>query len=282
MFQFENFRVWKLRAINALNFYITLCMAFLVRISMESETNALKVAIIKTADPVKEKVFFCYYRLAKGISGILSYAKEGVRLWFRKYLVLENGIPSHDMFERCFRIINPKQFQKCFIAWTESLWTKKEGEIVSIDGKTMRRTFDAACDKKAIHIVSVWASENGIVMGKVKTEEKSNEITAIPELLDLLVVEGCVVTIDAMGTQKDIAKKIREKKAEHVLAVKENQPTLYKDIQDYFETALEDNTGDFEVKKQVQMEKGHGRIEKRIYYYSNDIQWMPQKRSGKI
>lgn len=211
---------------------------------------------------------------------IAAFAEEKEE-WFRKYLELENGIPSHDTFERCFRIINPKQFQKCFIAWTESLWKEKEGEIVSIDGKTMRRTFDAACDKKAIHIVSAWANENGIVMGQVKTEEKSNEITAIPELLDLLVVEGCVVTIDAMGTQKDIAKKIREKKAEYVLAVKENQPTLYKDIQDYYETALEDKTGDFEAEKQVQVEKGHGRIEKRIYYYSNDVNWMLQKKEWK-
>lgn len=101
--------------------------------------------------------------------------------------------------------------------------------------------------------MSAWASENGIVMGQVKTEEKSNEITAIPELLDLLVVEGYVVTIDAMGTQKDIAKKISEKKAEYVLAVKENQPTLYKDIQDYFETALEDKTGDFEAEKDIEL-----------------------------
>lgn len=211
---------------------------------------------------------------------IAAFAEEKEE-WFRKYLVLENGIPSHDTFERCFRIINPKQFQKCFISWTESLWTERDGEIISIDGKTMRRTFDAACDKKAIHIVSAWASENGIVMGQVKTDVKSNEITAIPELLDLLVVEGCVVTIDAMGTQKDIAKKIRTKKAEYVLAVKENQPTLYKDIEDYFETALEDKTGDFEVEKHVQIEKGHGRVEKRIYYYSHDIKWMPQKQEWK-
>lgn len=126
---------------------------------------------------------------------------------------------------------------------------EKEGEIVSVDGKTMRRTFDAACGKKAVHIVSAWASENGIVMGQVKTDEKSNEITAIPELLDLLVIEGCVVTIDAMGTQKDIAGKIREKKAEYVLAAKENQPTLYKDIQDYFETASGDKTGILKYKK---------------------------------
>lgn len=210
--------------------------------------------------------------------GAFAEEKEA---WFRKYIALENGIPSHDTFERCFRMINPKQFQKCFTSWTESLRIKTDGEIVSIDGKTMRRTMDAALDKKPIHIVSAWADESGIVLGQVKTDEKSNEITAIPELLEMLVLEGCVVTIDAMGTQKEIVKKIRDKKADYALAVKENQPILYADIKEYFESALADKSGEFSWEEMKEHEKGHGRIEKRQYYYSTDTGWMSQKAEWK-
>lgn len=211
---------------------------------------------------------------------IAAFAEEKEK-WFRKYLELENGIPSHDTFERCFRMINPGQFQKCFISWTESLRIKGGKEIIAIDGKTMRRTADMSSGRKAIHIVSAWADENGIVLGQVKTDEKSNEITAIPELLELLVIEGCVVTIDAMGTQKEIVKKIRAKKADYTLAVKENQPALYGDIKDYFEAALADRTGGFMYESFSRSEKGHGRIEKRQYYYSTDIEWLEQKKDWK-
>lgn len=211
---------------------------------------------------------------------IAAFAEEK-EACFRKYLELENGIPSHDTFERCFRMIKPGQFQKCFISWMESLRIKKEKEIIAIDGKTMRRTADTALSRKAIHIVSAWADENGIVLRQVKTDGKSNEITAIPELLDLLAVEGCIVTIDAMGTQKEIAKKIRDKKADYTLAVKENQPALYNDIKDYFEAALTDKTGEFKWEIFRQCEKGHGRIGKRQYYYSTDIGWLEQEKDWK-
>ena len=211
---------------------------------------------------------------------IAAFAEEK-EAWFRKYLELENGIPSHDTFERCFRMINPNQFRKCFISWTESFRIKKEQEIIAIDGKTMRRTADNALGRKAIHIVSAWADENGIVLGQVKTDEKSNEITAIPELLDLLEIEGCVVTTDAMGTQKEIVKKIRSKKADYALAVKENQPMLYDDIKDYFKAAIADKTGEFKYESVRKREKGHGRIEKREYYYSTDIKWMEEKKEWK-
>ncbi len=145
----------------------------------------------------------------------------------------------------------------------------------------MRRTADTALGRKAVHIVSAWADANGIVLGQVKTDEKSNEITAIPELLDLLVIDGCVVTIDAMGTQKEIVKKIRTKIADYVLAVKENQPVLYDDIKDYFEAALTDKTGEFKWERFMQHEKGQGRIEKRQYYYSTDIEWLEEKKDWK-
>lgn len=207
---------------------------------------------------------------------IADFAEER-ETWFRKYMRLDNGIPSHDTMERCFKFIEPKQFQKCFISWTDSLRNVNTGETIAIDGKTMRGTSDQSLGKSAIHIVSAWASENKIVLGQVKTNEKSNEITAIPELLDLLVIKGSIITIDAMGTQKDIASKIKEKKADYVLALKENQKYLYNDVKDYFETALKDKTGDFKFEENKRSEIGHGRIETRTHYFSTDIQWLTMK-----
>ena len=204
------------------------------------------------------------------------FAKEKEK-WFRKYLKLENGVPSHDTFERCFKFIDPKQFQRCFISWTESLRVMKEGEVVAIDGKTMRRTMDNAIGKSPIHIVSAFAEANHLILGQVKTSEKSNEITAIPELLDLLAIEGCIITIDAIGTQRSIVKKIKEKNAHYVLAVKENQKGLCHDIKDYFETALRNKSNDFSFEKTVSFDKGHGRYEKRTYYQTTDISWLKEK-----
>lgn len=211
---------------------------------------------------------------------IADFAEER-EAWFRKYLRMDNGIPSHDTIERCFKFIEPKQFQKCFISWTESLRNVTTGETIAIDGKTMRGTSDKALGKSAIHVVSAWASENKIVLGQVKTNEKSNEITAIPELLDLLVIKGSIITIDAMGTQKEIAAKIIEKKADYVLALKENQKKLYNDVKDYFETALKDKTGDFRYEEYKLSEKGHGRIETRTNYFSTDIEWLTMKEEWK-
>lgn len=207
---------------------------------------------------------------------IADFAEER-EAWFRKYLRLDNGIPSHDTIERCFKFIEPKQFQKCFISWTNSLRTINTGETIAIDGKTMRGTADKSLGKSAIHIVSAWASENKIVMGQVKTSDKSNEITAIPELLDLLLIKGSIITIDAMGTQKDIAAKIIEKKADYVLALKENQKNLYHDVKDYFDTALKDKTGDFIYEENKISEIGHGRIETRTHYFSTDTNWLTMK-----
>lgn len=207
---------------------------------------------------------------------IADFAEERVE-WFRKHLKLEHGVPSHDTIERCFKFIEPKQFQKCFISWTDSLRDFKTGETIAIDGKTMRGTVDKAMGKSAVHMVSAWASENRLVLGQVKTREKSNEITAIPKLLELLIIKGCIITIDAMGTQKDIASIIIGKKADYVLALKENQKNLFYDVRDYFETALKDKAGDFIYEKNKKTEKGHGRIETRTHYYTKDIDWLAGK-----
>jgi predicted transposase YbfD/YdcC len=183
--------------------------------------------------------------------------------WFRGFLELPNGIPSHDTFTDVFRKLASRQFEVCFRSWTESISELFEGEVVSVDGKTLRRSHDASSDKKAIHMVSAWASKNSIVLGQVKTNEKSNEITAIPELLKSLELKGCLVTIDAMGCQKKIAEVIIEQEADYLLAVKDNQPTLHQAIQDYFEEANQASFEGYNVDFAETYGKGHGRIEAR-------------------
>lgn len=197
--------------------------------------------------------------------------------WLRQYLELPNGIPSWYTIERVFDVIDPKQFEKCFAGWVRQITKMKEGTIVAIDGKTMRGTGDEESGKKAVHIVSAWCSENNLVLGQVKTEDKSNEITAIPELLDLLLIKGAIVTIDAMGCQKDIATKIvKDKKADYVLSLKENHPLLHDEVERYFKEAEGSNfTG---IGCYRTLDKGHGRIEERKYYYSTDIKWMDARK----
>ncbi len=146
--------------------------------------------------------------------------------WFKSFLELPNGIPSHDTFTDVFARLDPDQFQRCFMEWVQAVAEVTQGEVVAIDGKTVRRSHDRTLGKQAIHMVNVWASANGLVLGQAKVDEKSNEITAIPKLLQLLELSGCIVTIDAMGCQKEIARQILEAGADYLLAVKENQSHL--------------------------------------------------------
>jgi predicted transposase YbfD/YdcC len=184
--------------------------------------------------------------------------------WFKKVLKLENGIPSHDTFGRVFSMIDPEEFKKCFINWIEAISDRVKG-IVSIDGKTIRRSHSNRDGKAAIHIISAWACKNKLVLGQKKVDDKSNEITAIPELLNLLMLEGCIVTIDAMGCQKEIAEKIVDKKADYVLAVKGNQVTLHEDLKLFFEDALKEKFKDVVHDHYKTLNKDHGCIEKREY-----------------
>lgn len=203
--------------------------------------------------------------------------------WLESFLELPNGIPSHDTFNRVFSMIKPEQFHKAFTEWVEAVMGKIEG-VVAIDGKTVRRSMDGSSGKRAIHVVSAWAVESGIVLGQCRTEEKSNEITAIPELLKQLELKGCIVTMDAMGTQTKIAETIISREADYILQVKENQPRLYEDISLYFK-------GEAELAgKKAMAEKGcyykeysgeHGRIEEREYYVEHDIEWMEEKKDWK-
>jgi len=199
--------------------------------------------------------------------------------WLKKYLELPNGIPSWYTIGRVMDIIDPKQFEKCFVEWMKEVTQFRAGDVVAIDGKTMRGTANKSAGKKAIHIVSAWCSRDKLILGQVKTDEKSNEITAIPELLDMLSIKDAIVTIDAMGCQKDIAKKIvKEKKADYVLNLKDNQETLKKEVEEYFKDAENEGFKNEKIAEYSTLEKGHGRIEKRNYYYSTDTNWMDAKK----
>lgn len=181
--------------------------------------------------------------------------------FLRSFLTLKKGIPSHDTFGRVFSFLPPDEFRNCFISWVESL-CNIEGDIVNIDGKALRRSFDSSTGKSMIYMVSAWANANNLVLGQVKVDEKSNEITAIPKLLELLNLTGCIITIDAMGTQKNIAKNIIDCEADYVLALKGNQSSLKEEVCEAFE--------EFGAKQKAIVDKnvqlGHGRIEERICY----------------
>lgn len=174
----------------------------------------------------------------------------------KKHFELPNGIPSHDTFERLFSVINPTEFERCFMQWVKSIFGEKNA-FIHIDGKSLTGSRDTANDKKMLHLVHAWASEKNILLGQIRTEEKSNEITAIPQLLDILDIAGSIVTIDAMGCQKEIAEKIIEAKADYILAVKGNQQTLHEQIQKAFSHQSIESENKTE-------EKDHGRIETRI------------------
>ena len=188
--------------------------------------------------------------------------------WFRQFLELPKGIPSHDTFGRVFSLLSSDAFEQAFLSWTQEVYRLTEGTILAIDGKTVRRSHDKTNGRKALHLVSVWASENGMVLAQRKVDEKSNEITAIPKLLDELLVKGCTVTIDAMGCQKEIVEKIREQQADYVIAVKGNQKTLHDDIRTFFQDARDNAFRDIPHTYAKTVEKGHGRVEIRRYWLS--------------
>lgn len=194
--------------------------------------------------------------------------------WLRTFLELPNGIPSHDTFGRVFSLIDAQQFQLSFYEWVLSINEILRGQIINIDGKRLRGSGDERLGKRAIYMVSAWAEENEIVLGQRKVDEKSNEITAIPELLKMLAISGCIVTIDAMGTQTEIAKTIIEANADYVLSVKENQGHLYEDICVLFAVDQVQNFkyASFEYKKTVS--KGHGRIDIRECWSTSNPEYL--------
>lgn len=195
--------------------------------------------------------------------------------FLKKFLILENGIPSHDTFNRVFSLINEKDLSEIFTKWISHIQTDSLNEIIAIDGKTVRGAKQTGESKSKIHLVSAWAVENSLVLGQVKVNEKSNEITAIPELLDMLEIKNKIITIDAMGTQKGIAKKIIERKADYLLALKNNHKNLFEDISYYFQEESKNKTSEFQYFKTL--EKNHGRIETRECYVCKNIDWLENK-----
>jgi predicted transposase YbfD/YdcC len=192
--------------------------------------------------------------------------------WLKQFLKLENGIPSHDTFGRIFSLLDPEAFERCFSAWVKTVRKKVKGEVVAIDGKSARRSHGNL--EKPLHLVNAFAAESGIVLGQRKVDGKTNEITAIPELLDMLYLKGCIVTTDAMGTQGWIVKKIIENKADYVLAVKGNQGRLMEDIVRSFDTPATRHTSDY-CKTSKSM---HGRDETRECWVAGELDGIRDKK----
>jgi predicted transposase YbfD/YdcC len=215
--------------------------------------------------PLINIIFIAVCGVLSGANSFAAIEEFGLdrRTWFARFLDLTNGIPSDDTFARVLARIDPGAFEKCLLSWMQAVQEITDHRLIAIDGKTLRGSYDRRDGKAAIHMVSAWASENTLSLGQVVVNEKSNEITAIPELLRLLDVSGAVVTIDAMGCQKEIADLIREGGGDYVLAVKQNQPTLSEQVGEAIDAGLEQDAAALDEHQTV--ETGHGRQETRTY-----------------
>ena len=194
--------------------------------------------------------------------------------WLETFLDLPHGVPSHDTFGRVFAAMDPDRFEACFRTWMAGMAIASGGKLVAIDGKTLRRSFQAAAGRAAIHMVSAWVQENHAVLGQIQVGDKTNEITAIPKLLEVLDLDGATVTIDAMGCQRDIAARIVGGGADFILAVKENQPKLYKDGKLLMDDAIAANWGDTGHSFYQEVEGDHGRVETRRCWATWEVQWL--------
>lgn len=201
--------------------------------------------------------------------------------WFRSFLELPNGIPSHDTFGRFFSLLDPQAFQKAFTQWVQAVNEVLKGQVIAVDGKCLRRSHDRHDNQSAIYMVSAWASANELVLGQVKTDEKSNEITAIPKLLQALEISGCIVTIDAAGCQKKIAAQIRSQEADYILALKGNQGNLRDHVEDYFTAALAHDFRGIAHDYLETTDGGHGRVEVRRHWTIDEFGGFPGKAAWK-
>jgi predicted transposase YbfD/YdcC len=216
----------------------------------------------------------------EGWEEIEEYARHKER-WLSGFLELPYGIPSHDTFRRVFIQLDPQQLLSAFLEWIEASRETLGATLIAIDGKTVRRSHDSRRRKSALHLVSAWAVEHSLVLGQVATKEKSNEIVAIPKLLDLLDLNGSIVTIDAMGCQSAIAAKIVEKKGEYVLAVKDNQKNLHEQLKWFFsDIELPADLSSGLVARYESFDKDHGRLERRDYLVSGELDWMKKELQG--
>jgi predicted transposase YbfD/YdcC len=200
------------------------------------------------------------------------------KAWLHTFLALPNGIPSHDTFGRVFAAIDPEEFQTSFMEWVQTIQTLTQGEVIALDGKQLRGSQDGPAGKQAIYMVSAWATQNQLVLGQRKVDEKSNEITAIPKLLKLLDLAGCIVTVDALNTQTQIAKTIKDRGSEYILAVKENQGHLYEDLVDLFSDDRSYGFRDAPYQHARHVSKDHGRLEIRDCWTISDPDYLAQIR----
>lgn len=196
--------------------------------------------------------------------------------YLKKFSAFVHGIPSKNTFSRVFAALDPQSFKACFISWIQSLQSQLSG-VIAIDGKTLKGSFDKANAQSAIHMVSAFASDVGLVLGQQKVDQKSNEITAIPKLLKLLDIKGCIVSIDAMGCQTKIVRQIRKQEADYVLALKANQKQLYEDVSLFLSDAVDNNKQRRITDYHESFNKGHGRIETRKCYVSDQLEWLDNK-----
>ena len=231
----------------------------------------------KVAYPLDEMLLQCLLAVLAGADSWVEVALFGKRklAFLRRFAAFEEGTPSHDQFGNLFAALDAEGFQSCFIAWVASI-AKLSPDIVAIDGKTLRRSYQVGGAKAPIHMISAFSSSQRLVLGQRKVADKSNEITAIPELLDLLTVKGAIVTIDAMGCQKEIAKKIVAKEADYVLALKGNQGTLSADVELFFTEQKARKFKDTKVSWHETLEKSHGRIETRGFTSIDAIDWLKE------
>ncbi len=207
---------------------------------------------------------------AEGWTDIETYGLAKYE-WLKQFLELPNGIPSHDTFARVFARLNPQQFQQCFLNWIRAINKITSGEVIAIDGKSLRHSYDKEAGLNAIQMVSAWATENRLVLGQFKVDKKSNEITAIPELIKVLELAGCIVTIDAIGCQKEIVKLIAEQDADYIITLKKNQGQLYKNVEQLFKEAIRTDFQGIQHSAYHTREQARGREEIRHYLMLTDI-----------
>jgi predicted transposase YbfD/YdcC len=228
-------------------------------------------------------VFIAICALICGAEGFTDMEEFGKAKqdWLRQFLELPNGIPSHDTFGRIFARLKPKEFQQCFINWVRAVMKATDVEIVPIDGKSLRRSHNRSAGQEAIELVSAWALNNRLVLGQVKVDTESNEITAVPQLLRLLALKGCIVTTDALNCQKEIAAEIRKQEADYVLALKGNHGNLHAQVEEFFKSVREDRTYGFTISTHQTVDGEHGRIEERKYWHVNVPDWLKGKSEWK-
>ena len=234
----------------------------------------------KVLYPLDEVLLLVLLGVIAGCESWVEIARYGEKKLglLRRFRPFKDETPSHDQLGDIFAVLDAEQFQKCFVAWVASL-TGLGPEIIAIDGKTLRRSYQEGGAKAPIHMVSAWSAGQNMVLGQVKVADKSNEITAIPKLLDMLVIKGAVVTIDAMGCQREIAAKIIEKEADYVLALKGNQGTLRDDVEEFFTEQKANKYADCKPSRHETLEKSHGRIETRTVTVIGAIDWLKERHT---